>query len=133
MVVSYWFCPASPRANYMRERSIMGALELVGQRNIRSLGKSSGQETFDGYEQRLARWGCANCRNFEKRVFKGGLRSAELDAYMVCRFAQEPVDLIGEATACPKNSGANLNEKKSKGRRAGLHGKNSVLKVTEAA
>jgi hypothetical protein len=111
----------------------MGALGLVGQRNVRSLGKSSGQKTFDGYEQRLTRWGCASCRYFEKRVFQSGLRSAELDAYMVCRFALEPVDLIGEATACPKNREAELGQKRSNGRRVGMHRRPSVLKVTEAA
>jgi hypothetical protein len=111
----------------------MGALELVGERQRRSLGTSLRQETFDGYEQRLIRWGCARCRFFEKRVFNSGLRSAELDAYMVCRFAQEPVDLIGEATACPKNCETELREKRSKGRRVGLHRGNLALKVTEAA
>ncbi len=111
----------------------MGALGLVGERQRRGLGKPLRQETFDGYEQRLIRWGCARCRYFEKRVFNSGLRSAELDAYMVCRFAQEPVDLIGEAIACPKNCGVELNEKGTKRRRVGLHRGNLALKVTEAA
>jgi len=67
-----------------------------------SLGAPLGHESVHGYEQRLLQWGCSKCIFFEKRVFRSGLRPEELDAYIVCRFAGELVDLIGEATACPK-------------------------------
>ena len=82
----------------------MRATELFGEPQGRSPGMPLGQEFFDGYEQRLSQWGCSKCRFFEKRVFGSGLPSEELDAYMICRFAGEVVDLIGEATACPKSS-----------------------------
>ncbi len=67
-----------------------------------SLGGYAQPAFFDGYEQRLIRWGCAECDCFEKRVFGSGVRSEELDAYIICRFAGEPIDLIREASACPK-------------------------------
>ena len=123
----------SPRANQIGERSMMGAVELVTELRRRSLGKSLGQDAFDGYEQRLIRWGCSRCRYFEKRVFSTGLRSKELDAYMICRFDREPVDLIAEADACPKNCKPELHEKRSKARQRRLHKGNSALKITVAA
>lgn len=106
-------CLVVARANYIREGSIMRATRLVGELHGRSLGTSLGQEFFDGYEQRLIQWGCSKCRFFEKRVFRSGLPSEELDAYMICRFAEEVVDLIGEATACPKGSERGPNKNRS--------------------
>jgi hypothetical protein len=89
-----------------------------------NIGVPLGQETFDGYEQRLIQWGCLNCRFFEKRLFSSGVASEELDAYIICRFAGEPIDLIGEATACPKESRPQLPKTKSRsrwGRRRCVH------------
>jgi len=82
----------------------MGATGLVEELRGRSPGKSLGKEFSDGYERRLIQWGCTKCQFFEKRVFRSGLPSEELDAYMICRFAGEVVDLSGEASACPKGS-----------------------------
>ena len=86
-----------------------------------SLGGYAQPAFFDGYEQRLNRWGCAECESFEKRVFSSGVRSEELDAYIICRFAGEPIDLIREASACPKDCGGQLDTSRSKsGARARL-------------
>jgi len=80
----------------------MMATELMEAPQGSSLGVSLGHESVDGYEQRLLQWGCSKCIFFEKRVFRSRLPPEDLDAYIVCRFAGELVDLIGEATACPK-------------------------------
>jgi hypothetical protein len=45
----------------------------------------------------------------------------ELDAYIICRFAGELVDLIGEVTACPKNCRPKLVKNKSKSPRGRPH------------
>ncbi len=82
----------------------------------RSIHISLGQEFFEGYEQRLIQWGCFNCRFFEKRVFSSGVTSEELDAYIICRFAGEPLDLIAQGTSCPKNSKCQSSDNKSKSR-----------------
>lgn len=58
----------------------------------------------DGYEQRVVEWGCSGCEYFEERVFRSRRSFREPDAYAICRFTGEPVDLIWEATACPKNA-----------------------------
>jgi hypothetical protein len=81
----------------------MRAPKLIGDHPKANLtiAPSSDRE-IAGYEQRLMRWGCAECMFFEEKVFKTGLAHDELDAYMICRFLGEPVDLIGEATDCPK-------------------------------
>jgi hypothetical protein len=73
-----------------------------------------GRESVEGYEQRLIQWGCSKCGFFEKRVFRSGLPSEELDAYIICRFAGDLVDLIGKVTACPKNCRPKLIKNKSK-------------------
>ncbi len=111
----------------------MRAVALVEELQKRDLGKSLGRETFDGYEQRLVRWGCSRCRYFEKRVFTTGLRSEELDAYMICRFDREPIDLIGEATACPKKCGPESCQEKSNTRHGRVRKGNSAIKMTVAA
>jgi hypothetical protein len=94
----------------------MRTTELAGNLRGGSHGVPSAHECFDGYEQRLIQWGCFNCRFFEKRVFSSGVISEELDAYIICRFAGEPIDLIGEATTCPKDCKPPLHENKSKSR-----------------
>jgi hypothetical protein len=99
----------------------MRAPKLIGDQHRGSFAVSSEQEVFDGYEQRLIRWGCAECKFFEKRVFSSGVISEELDAYIICRFGGELIDLIGEATACPKDSRPQLHRNKSKSGRARLH------------
>ncbi|MGO9122999.1 MAG: hypothetical protein ACLQPD_35930 [Desulfomonilaceae bacterium] len=85
------------------------------------LGTYAEPEFFDGYEQRLIRWGCAECKSFEKRVFNSGVRSEELDAYIICRFAGEPIDLIREAFACPKGCGGQLDTSTSRSGPRRLH------------
>jgi len=97
----------------------MRATKLISEQQERSLGVSLGQEIFDGYEQRLIQWGCPQCRFFEMRHFKSGFPSEELDAYIICRFAGNLVDLLGEVTVCPKNCRPELpkNEIISGGRR----------------
>jgi hypothetical protein len=80
----------------------MGGVKLVGEIHEKSPDVSLREEVFDGYEQRMTRWGCHECGSFEKRVFRTGLRFEELDAYFICRSAGELVDLIGERTVCPK-------------------------------
>ena len=100
----------------------MSASEFVGDLQRGSLGVSSEQEYFEGYEQRLSRWGCTRCNFFEKRVFKSGATSDELDAYIVCRFAGEMVDLLGKVTACPKDCRPPLHDNQSRsGRRGRLY------------
>ncbi|HMK34805.1 MAG TPA: hypothetical protein VK463_07045 [Desulfomonilaceae bacterium] len=99
----------------------MRAPRLIGDRRRGSFAVSSEHEIFDGFEQRLIGWGCPKCIFFEKRVFRSGAISEELDAYIICRFAGKVVDLIGEATACPKNCGPQLPEDKSKSGRGRLH------------
>ncbi len=92
----------------------MRATKLISEVQERRLGVSLRQEIFDGYEQRLIQWGCPMCRFFEKRLFKSGLPSdEELDAYIICRFDGELVDLLGKVTACPKNSRPELPKNKS--------------------
>jgi hypothetical protein len=82
----------------------MRATKLISELQGRSLGVSLGREIFDGYEQRLIQWGCPQCRFFEMRHFMSGVPSnKELDAYIICRFAGELVDLLGEVATCPKN------------------------------
>ena len=99
----------------------MGAMELIEEAQGRSRAVPLGQESADGYEQRLIQWGCSTCRFFEKRVFRSGLPCKELDAYIICRFAGELVDLIGEAIACPKNCAPGLHENSRKNGRGRPH------------
>jgi len=99
----------------------MRTSQLMGDRHRGSLGVSAQQEIFDGYEQRLIRWGCSKCKFCEKRVFSTGLTGEELDAYIICRFAGEPVDLIGEAAACPKDCRPQLPKNNNKSGRGRLH------------
>ncbi len=100
----------------------MRALKLIGKPQGESLDVSLREEFFDGYEQRLVRWRCAKCRSFEKSVFKTGLPFEELDAYLICRFAGEPMDLLGEGAVCPKDCRRQLDISKSEsGRRGRLH------------
>jgi len=80
----------------------MGATKLIGELQARTPDMSLRQEFFDGYEQRLVQWGCSECGSFEKRIFRTGLPFEELDAYFICRFAGELVDLLGERVVCPK-------------------------------
>jgi rubredoxin len=80
----------------------MGATKLIGAIQEKSPDMSLRQEFFRGYEQRMSQWGCSGCGSFEKRVFKTELPFEELDAYFICRFAGELVDLIGEGAVCPK-------------------------------
>jgi hypothetical protein len=100
----------------------MSASEFVGDLQRGSLCVSSELDYFDGYEQRLARWGCAGCNFFEKKVLSSGATSDELDAYIVCQFAGEMVDLLGEMTDCPKNCNPPLHKNQSRsGRRGRLY------------
>lgn len=100
----------------------MSASEFIGDLQRGSLGVSSELEYFDGYEQRLVRWGCARCNFFEKKVLSSRATSDELDAYIVCRFAGEMVDLLGKVTVCPKNCRSQLHKNQSKsGWRGRLH------------
>lgn len=92
----------------------MRATKLINELRGRNLGLSLGQESFNGYEERLIRWGCAKCNSFEKRLFKSGLPSEELDAYVICRFAGGLIDLLDEVTVCPKNCRPGLPKNKSK-------------------
>jgi hypothetical protein len=92
----------------------MRAAKLIRGLKRGSLGVSLEQDCFNGYEQKLTRWGCSNCESFEKRHFKSGLPSEELDAYMICRFAGELIDLLGEVTVCPKNCRHGSHQRKSK-------------------
>ena len=80
----------------------MKATELIEEAQGRNLGVPLGQGSVGRYEQRLMQWGCSKCNFFEKRIFRSGLPSKELDAYFICRFAGDLVDLIGEAIACPR-------------------------------
>jgi hypothetical protein len=91
----------------------MRATKLVSKLQERSHGSSLGQESFNGYEERLIRWGCSKCNFFEKRLFKSGLPCEELDAYIICRFGGELVDLLGEVTGCPKISRPGLHRNKT--------------------
>ncbi len=99
----------------------MRATKLIRELQGRSLGLSLGLESFDGYEERLIRWGCSRCEFFEKRLFKTGLPSEELDAYVICRFAGDLVDLLGEVTVCPRNCRPALDKNKSISGRRRLH------------
>jgi hypothetical protein len=92
----------------------MRAAKLIRGLKRGSLGASSEQDWFNGYEQKLTRWGCSNCESFEKRHFKSGLSSEELDAYMICRFGGGLIDLLGEVTVCPKNCRPGSHEGKNK-------------------
>ena len=91
----------------------MRATKLISELRGRSLGMSLEQESFDGYEQRLNRWECTKCDFFEKRTFNSGLPSEDLDAYMICRFDGDLVDLLGEVTICPKNCSSELRKNKN--------------------
>ena len=82
----------------------MRAAELMLKPRVEGAGKASRRRYNSNYEQRLTEWGCSGCGFFEERSFKTRLSSAEQDAYAICRFAGEPVDLIWEATACLKHS-----------------------------
>ncbi len=99
----------------------MRAPKLIDGQRGGSLFVSSQRDCFEGYEPRLLRWGCAECKFYEKRVFGTGPNSDELDAYIICRFSEEPVDLIGEATACPKAPRPQLVENKNQSGRPRLH------------
>jgi len=99
----------------------MGATELIAEVQGRNLGVPLGQGSVGGYERRLIQWGCSRCNFFEKRIFRSGLPSKGLDAYYICRFAGELVDLIGEATACPKNCAPGLHENSRKDGRGRPH------------
>jgi len=82
----------------------MRAAELILEPRLKSVGRSSRRRPNSSYEQRLNQWGCFNCEFFEQRTFKSPTSSGETDSYAICRRAGEPIDLIWEATACPKNS-----------------------------
>ncbi len=100
----------------------MRASKLIENRRRDNFGTYAEPEYFDGYEQRLSRWGCAECKSFEKRVFSSGVTSEELDAYIICRFAGEPIDLIWEAFACPKDCSRELDiGRRKSGPRPRLH------------
>ena len=99
----------------------MRANELGMEPQGGSVDVSLGRESVEGYEQRLIQWECSKCGFFEKRVFRSGLPHEELDAYIICRFAGELVDLIGEVTACPKNCRPKLIKNKSKSLQGSLH------------
>ncbi len=95
---------------------------LIGKLQRKSFGVSFEQEQlFEGYEQKMIRWGCSKCGFYEKRTFKSGLASEELDAYIICRFGGEPIDLIGEARSCPKETEQAL-DKNQESREAGRRG-----------
>jgi hypothetical protein len=82
----------------------MRARQLIRKSLAEDPGMFSQQGLYDNYEERLSEWGCSECRFFENRVMRGRAPSRELDEYAVCRFTGEPVDLIWEATACPKTA-----------------------------
>lgn len=77
---------------------------LIRKPRVESAGISSRGRPNGGYEQRLIEWGCSGCDYFEQRVFRSRRPFGEPDAYAICRFTGEPVDLIWEATACLKNA-----------------------------
>jgi hypothetical protein len=77
---------------------------LIRKPRVERARKSSRGGPNGDYEHRLTEWGCSGCRFFEARSFRTRPSSAEQDAYAVCRFAGEPVDLIWEATACLKST-----------------------------
>ena len=99
----------------------MRAPKLINDRHSGSLPVFAQQERLEGYEQRLIRWGCPECKFFEKRVFGTGPNSDELDAYIICRFSEDPVDLIGEVTSCPKAGRIRSTGNQSKSGRPRLH------------
>ncbi len=100
----------------------MKALKLIEGLRRESLEVSLREEFFEGHEQRFSRWGCAKCGSFEKRLFKTGLSFEELDAYFICRFTGEPIDLLGERAVCPKAPDRQLAVSKSESDRRGrLH------------
>jgi hypothetical protein len=88
----------------------MRAGELILKRRRGKADISSCRESGRTYEQRLTEWGCSGCGFFEERSFKTRLSSVEQDAYAICRFAGEPVDLIWEATACLKSTQAEISK-----------------------
>gem|GEM_PF-3024659 len=88
----------------------MRAGELILKRRRESVDISSRREFSRNYEQRLNEWGCSGCGFFEERFFSTRPSSAEEDAYAVCRFAGEPVDLIWEATACLKSTQSEISK-----------------------
>jgi hypothetical protein len=95
---------------------------LIGKLQGKSFEVSFEQEQlFEGYEQKLIRWGCSKCGFYEKRTFKSGLASELLDAYIICRFRREPIDLIGEARSCPKET-APAPDKNQKAHKDGRRG-----------
>ncbi len=99
----------------------MGASRLIKNRQAGSCRVYSEPEHFDGYEQRLIRWRCAECEFFEKRVFSSRVTSEELDAYIICRFAGEQIDLIWEAFACPRDCRRQEDKNKREYGRTRLH------------
>ena len=99
----------------------MRALKLIVDQPRGRFTAASEQEWFDGYEFRLIRWGCAECKFFEKRVFSSRVTSEELDGYILCRFSGELVDLIEEGATCLKVPKPQLNENKRKSGRPRLH------------
>lgn len=111
----------------------MMATELIREPQGRSRGASLRKEPVRGYERRLMKWGCSKCTFFEKRVFRSGLPSEELDAYVICRFAGELLDLIGEATSCPRTCRPELQESQTEAGRSGLHCRYAARKAAAAA
>jgi hypothetical protein len=99
----------------------MRTTELIRGPQAEKVGLSLEQAPLESYEQRLIRWGCFDCGFYEKRVFRTGVISEELDAYIICRFADDPIDLIGEVAACPKGSRPQMPKNKSKSRWGKLH------------
>jgi hypothetical protein len=71
---------------------------------VERVRKSSREGPNGNYERKLIEWGCSDCGFFEERSFRTRLSSAEQDAYAICRFTGEPVDLIWEARACLKTT-----------------------------
>ncbi len=120
----------APVANYLQKEAAMRASKLMRDLRRQSFGVSSEPDCFDGYEQRLTRWGCEKCKFFEKRVFSTGSASDELDAYIICRFAGEPIDLIAEATACPKDCGRKSLENRIQSGLGRLHCVHSLMPPT---
>ena len=100
----------------------MRASKLIGDLRRGSLCIPSEHEYFDGYEQRLTRWRCEECKFFEKKVLSGGVMSFdELDAYIVCWFTGKMVDLVGRVTVCPKGCRPPLHKNAGKSDRSRLY------------
>jgi len=82
----------------------MRTTALIRKSRTKSAGLSSPDKPNGDYKKRLTEWGCSGCKFFEARSFRTQPSSAEQDAYAICRFAGEPVDLIWEARACLKEA-----------------------------